>query len=409
MSHVSRRCYRLSCRVLPQQVFCLSWLPSRRMNACVTLLHDDMLCTEVGLGLEMHHTVQAQPSWWVLASCLKSPRRQRFQFSAASSTTPQAPLAASVQPTPTPSSVAVCAALSPALLRHRPVARVLDPEVVDAACQPEPAVLAPVGAPRVPPDPELLPAFALPVPCDGDFVHLRSAVCRVVENAPRVGLELLCDAHPACDRAPGCDFRHHRVLTLDLAVGLDAPLGVVADLETHRRHPEALELTVLTRPLRVALAVLGRVLLARHVRYAVRFHPREGCRRVAAAAAVGLVGGDAIDEDLRGEIDLGERPVPQDVDPVAHGAGGALRPTAPTVHGDVLVLVDGSKVLASHVTHVVRLRQRVQRRERVQRRLRYLEPCRALQARLVVVVVGPLPDVRVRPESSRLGAEVWGQ
>ena len=84
----------------------------------------------------------------------------------------------------------------------------LYPEVVDPSLQPEEPVLPPVGSPRVPHHPELLPVL-LSVPDHGDVVVYLSGVGDVGKDAARVLEQLVRGADPAGDGSAVEDLRHH--------------------------------------------------------------------------------------------------------------------------------------------------------------------------------------------------------
>mmetsp|Transcript_38125 Transcript_38125/g.89861 ORF Transcript_38125/g.89861 Transcript_38125/m.89861 type:complete len:407 (+) Transcript_38125:838-2058(+) len=256
----------------------------------------------------------------------------------------------------------------------------LDAQVHRVHPDPEKAVLAPVVAPGVAPDPVLGRALLAPAD-DGDLVVEHELEGRkLVEHAARIRLELLRHVDPARNRPASNDLGLHLVglgqavpdlvcvaPALDVAVLLHVPPRVVLDWRAGSRR----EVRSLPRHAGLAdaegsaLHVDSLVVLARLIRDPVGGHVVESGGRVPALAGAAAV---AVDQHLRSDVDLRECIFAHDGDPIGHDRCRRHGPAASAIVRDVLVSCRRQEVLAvlispeeprrkfAHIHHLVRPR-----------------------------------------------------
>mmetsp|Transcript_100151 Transcript_100151/g.323030 ORF Transcript_100151/g.323030 Transcript_100151/m.323030 type:complete len:388 (+) Transcript_100151:683-1846(+) len=238
-------------------------------------------------------------------------------------------------------------AAATAVLRHGPLAVRLDAQGVLATADAEPAVVPPVGAPAVTPDPVVLAPLRT-VTDDGDgVVRLLLAAAGALHDA-EVG-QLLEDRVLAADGArdgPPLQLSHHGLGAIDQAELLHTVLRVLlhrgAALPGTAVHADILGAAGASR-----VMALGLVELAGLLGQAVLVDEAVGRQRIAPTAAVVVL--VAVQHDLHGQVDLARTRALGDADAVGERCGRCEGPAGTTVLGDVLVARGGGVGVATEV------------------------------------------------------------
>mmetsp|Transcript_56328 Transcript_56328/g.132742 ORF Transcript_56328/g.132742 Transcript_56328/m.132742 type:complete len:276 (+) Transcript_56328:366-1193(+) len=228
--------------------------------------------------------------------------------------------------------------------RYGPTALgVVGPALLDA----EPAVVAPVGAPRVATEPVLRAVL-----CDAPSGERNGVVDRnlvVVRNdagpiprLERVGVD------PTTDGSTGRDFFHDGVRAVHRPVLIDEKSSVCAVLHgeaTLSRH------AVAAGRFRSARVVCSLVLLAGDLRDAVLVNPLERSRNRTAVARTGHIRA-TVQQNLNCGNKIAGFAALQPFETVGNRGHGPVSPARATPLGDVLVQVCGAVAHARDVTPV---------------------------------------------------------
>ena len=214
-------------------------------------------------------------------------------------------------------------------LRNGPRAHRLDAEVVLAAHDAEPALLSPVGSPRVTSDPVLLAVLLAPADHRDGVVHAGGASL-VLEDASLVRLQLAGGIDGARDRTTGVDLLHHALLSGNASVLLHVVLGVVL-------HSVAgIVVTAVAADVDVrALHVLGLVAHAALGGDAALLH--QHVRRQHATAAATIGSGGAVHNHLRRELSSRPSVLGHQTQTIRHRRGSSKRPAGAAVLRNMLV------------------------------------------------------------------------